>query len=225
MVKKENEIVFQKHASLANTSNELALPTYIRGTQEEDITYSEIKTTDSSSPKTVPHCGPATTQAEDVTYSEIRTTDSSSPQRASHCEPAEKSGPNSHPYRLTAVCLGLLCALLLTAIIALCVHNVSRSDRCCSTMERDLEELRANYSIGWEQFNTECYYFSTKWKNWQDSRSDCLKQGAELVIIESEKEQDFIYSHTKDHYYWIGLSDSETEGTWLWVDRTPLQKG
>ncbi|KAJ8366750.1 hypothetical protein AAFF_G00342640 [Aldrovandia affinis] len=77
---------------------------------------------------------------------------------------------------------------------------------------------------GWEQRNSTCYYFSTEEKSWQDSRSECLKQGADLVIIESEGEQDFISKHTRGGYYWIGLSDSETEGTWLWVDGTPLQK-
>ncbi|KAJ8395533.1 hypothetical protein AAFF_G00032670 [Aldrovandia affinis] len=76
---------------------------------------------------------------------------------------------------------------------------------------------------GWEQRNSKCYYFSTELKNWNDSRSDCLKQGADLVIIESKEEQEFITKNT-GYGYWIGLSDSETEGTWLWVDGTPLQK-
>ncbi|KAJ8361833.1 hypothetical protein AAFF_G00418580 [Aldrovandia affinis] len=77
---------------------------------------------------------------------------------------------------------------------------------------------------GWEQRNSKCYYFSTVVKTWNDSRSDCLKQGADLVIIESKEEQDFIYKQTGGYVHWIGLSDSETEGTWLWVDGTPLQK-
>ncbi|KAJ8373309.1 hypothetical protein AAFF_G00266650 [Aldrovandia affinis] len=78
---------------------------------------------------------------------------------------------------------------------------------------------------GWEQRNSTCYYFSTERKSWNDSRSACLKQGADLVIIESKEEQDFIYKHTGGgDVYWIGLSDSETEGTWLWVDGTPLQE-
>ncbi|KAJ8390888.1 hypothetical protein AAFF_G00100200 [Aldrovandia affinis] len=77
---------------------------------------------------------------------------------------------------------------------------------------------------GWEQRNSKCYFFSTERKSWNDSRSACLKQGADLVIIESKEEQDFIYKHTGYDGHWIGLSDSETEGTWLWVDGIPLQK-
>ncbi|KAJ8358395.1 hypothetical protein AAFF_G00010340 [Aldrovandia affinis] len=78
---------------------------------------------------------------------------------------------------------------------------------------------------GWEQRNSTCYYFSTERKSWNAGRSACLKQGADLVIIESKEEQDFIYKHIGGlGLHWIGLSDSETEGTWLWVDGTPLQK-
>ncbi|KAJ8358042.1 hypothetical protein AAFF_G00041000 [Aldrovandia affinis] len=77
---------------------------------------------------------------------------------------------------------------------------------------------------GWELSNSKCYYFSTEGKSWNDSRSDCLKQGADLVIIESKEEQDFISKHRRGGFYWIGLSDSETEGTFLWVDGTPLQE-
>ncbi|KAG5837209.1 hypothetical protein ANANG_G00236860, partial [Anguilla anguilla] len=74
---------------------------------------------------------------------------------------------------------------------------------------------------GWEQFSSKCYYFSNEKKNWVDSRSDCIKRGADLVIIESEEEQRFI-SKTRS---WIGLSRLECEGNWLWVDGTLLQKG
>ncbi|KAG7484565.1 hypothetical protein MATL_G00050820 [Megalops atlanticus] len=234
----------------------------------EGALYSVIKFNKDSNRKT------AATQQEDVTYSEVKTADPTSPQTVSHCEPAvhintavltrEKSGPTSNTYRLAAVCLGLLCALLLTSIIALCVYHTSQSQEC-STMERHLKELRANYSNmtevnkqlqgyynnvlqkfhyaekycpyspqkreckpcpqGWEQFNSKCYYFSTEgWHGWEQSRSDCQWYGADLVIVNSIEEQEFISKHTKGHHYWIGLSDSETEGTWLWVDRTPLQK-
>ncbi|XP_035240899.1 CD209 antigen-like protein C isoform X2 [Anguilla anguilla] len=78
---------------------------------------------------------------------------------------------------------------------------------------------------GWEQFYSKCYYFSSEVKKWYEGHSHCHQQGADLVIIESEQEQEFIAKSTREHPYWIGLSDSETEGTWLWADKTSLQKG
>ncbi|KAG7484572.1 hypothetical protein MATL_G00050830 [Megalops atlanticus] len=220
----------------------------------EGVFYSALRFKKDSSREAV------VTQGENVTYSEVKITDSTSHQTVSqHGSAGEKSGQSSHRSQLTTMCLGLLCALLLTAIIALCVFYTSLSQRY-SAMERDQEELRANYSHmsevnsqlqrnhstltneinrlqkyykkvckpcpqGWEHFNSKCYYFTIEERRWQDSRSDCQKQGADLVIIESNEEQEFITKHTMGDYYWIGLTDSETEGTWLWVDRTPLQKG
>ncbi|XP_064158269.1 CD209 antigen-like protein A isoform X2 [Anguilla rostrata] len=108
-----------------------------------------------------------------------------------------------------------------------------------SMLERKLEELSTSCNTtkvqqqgrvcepcpqGWSPFSSKCYYFSTERKIWTDSRSDCIKRGADLVIIESEEEQRFITSKTQYHT-WIGLSYSEFKSNWLWVDGTPLQKG
>jgi len=46
-----------------------------------------------------------------------------------------------------------------------------------------------------------------------------------LVKIESSEENDFIkikYLTGAGAHYWIGLSDSEEEGTWKWSDGTGL---
>ncbi|KAA8578404.1 hypothetical protein FQN60_009251, partial [Etheostoma spectabile] len=59
-------------------------------------------------------------------------------------------------------------------------------------------------------------------KTWQESRDACLQKGADLVIINSKEEQDFLRKFKR--YMWIGLTDSETEGTWKWVDGTPLNE-
>ncbi|XP_025759521.1 CD209 antigen-like protein A [Oreochromis niloticus] len=53
------------------------------------------------------------------------------------------------------------------------------------------------------------------------NRKHCTDQGADLVVIDSPKEQSFIASFTKKRT-WIGLNDIEQEGTWKWVDGTPL---
>ena len=34
-----------------------------------------------------------------------------------------------------------------------------------------------------------CYYRSTEWKTWEESRAECLKTAADLVVINSKEEQ------------------------------------
>ncbi|XP_038842484.1 fibronectin-like isoform X2 [Salvelinus namaycush] len=92
-----------------------------------------------------------------------------------------------------------------------------------TTMERDqLQKEIERLNKGWRKFGSSFYYLSTEKKTWENSRQDCLERGADLVIINSEEEQTFINGFESVKWVWIGLTDSVTEGTWKWVDGTPL---
>uniref|UniRef100_A0A4W5JUG5 C-type lectin domain-containing protein n=2 Tax=Hucho hucho TaxID=62062 RepID=A0A4W5JUG5_9TELE len=77
---------------------------------------------------------------------------------------------------------------------------------------------------GWRLLGSRCYFLSTEMKTWEESRQDCLERRADLVIINSREEQKLLYQLDGDTYLlvWIGLTDSVNEGTWKWVDGTPL---
>nr|XP_029510573.1 CD209 antigen-like protein C [Oncorhynchus nerka] len=176
------------------------------------------------------------------------------------------------PSGVAAVCLGLLCVLLLAGIIGLFVyygvighHTSTVRDQLQTrynnlTKERDQlqtsynnltkerDQLQTSYNTltkerdqqqkekddlmrkfsnlkqtcpeGWQQFECSCYFLFTDKKTWEESRQDCLKRGADLVIVNSDKEQEFLFKFNKS--FWIGLTDSVTEGTWKWVDGNPL---
>ncbi|XP_029022728.2 CD209 antigen-like protein C [Betta splendens] len=80
----------------------------------------------------------------------------------------------------------------------------------------------------WDLNGGKCYYFSTNYFTWNKSRSDCKRRGADLVQINSEEEQRFLDDKVGEKMihifdlFWIGLTDSEEEGRWLWVDDSPL---
>ncbi|XP_047434304.1 C-type lectin domain family 4 member M-like [Mugil cephalus] len=72
----------------------------------------------------------------------------------------------------------------------------------------------------WVCFGGSAYYISGSMKSWNESRDDCQQRGADLVIINSKEEQEFARKFRLS--IWIGLTDTEAEGTWKWVDGTLL---
>ncbi|KAM9398930.1 CD209 antigen-like protein C isoform 1-T1 [Salvelinus alpinus] len=146
-------------------------------------------------------------------------------------------------YRMAAVCLGVLCVLQVTLNISLRLAFYNRGNETeerdqlqtsynTLTEERDQLQKERDYLMtrfsnlkqtcpeGWQQFNSSWYFLSTETKTWEESREDCLERGADLVIINSDMEQQFLIGLNKGA--WIGLTDSVSEGTWRWVDSTPL---
>uniref|UniRef100_A0A8C7HNL0 CD209 antigen-like protein E n=1 Tax=Oncorhynchus kisutch TaxID=8019 RepID=A0A8C7HNL0_ONCKI len=175
-----------------------------------------------------------------------------------------------------AMCLGLLCVLLLAGIIGLFLYqrnqltssNTLTKERdqvqssgnnltkerdqlqtSYNTLTKERDQLQTSYNTltkerdqlqketerlkqsivekvcprGWKKLGSSCYYVSTEEKSWEESRQDCRDRGAHLVVIKSEDDQTFVnWLCGVKNYVWIGLTDSVTEGTWKWVDDTPL---
>ncbi|KAK0150627.1 CD209 antigen-like protein E [Merluccius polli] len=88
--------------------------------------------------------------------------------------------------------------------------------------QREMDALGDLTRLGWLYYNHRLYYISTTEKNWTASRDDCLERDADLVVINSREEQEFVSRLAGYHWFWIGLSDRDTEGTWKWVDGTNM---
>ncbi|MBN3277651.1 CL17A protein, partial [Polyodon spathula] len=69
----------------------------------------------------------------------------------------------------------------------------------------------------WKEFSGKCYYFSKSEEAWQKAKEFCYSQDAVLVVIKTEQELNFIGGQVSRGHY-VGLSDLQTEGTWVWLD-------
>ncbi|XP_029950550.1 CD209 antigen-like protein C [Salarias fasciatus] len=160
------------------------------------------------------------------------------------------AAPGLKLYRCVAVSFGLLCILQVALNISLRLSLNCEARTKQLTEERDELKGKLNDSIlgheaeikiltgqkdelkrrlddinqllkeGWKYFCSSLYYVSSTRKTWQKSRNDCLSRGADLMIIDSREEQDFLRRLSKE--MWIGLTDGAQEGTWRWVDGTLL---
>ncbi|ROL54385.1 Transmembrane protein 135 [Anabarilius grahami] len=157
--------------------------------------------------------------------------------------------------RAAPVCLVLLCVLLLTAVIVLCVHIHTKSTNYTEerdqlltkitnlTEERDQLQITAfktekdllskndnlikclHEKDGWIYFQSSFYYISSEKKSWTESRRNCTEREADLIIINNREEQDFVKKMSDGVKVWIGLTDSDEEGRWKWVDGTNMTSG
>uniref|UniRef100_A0A8C4DKZ2 C-type lectin domain-containing protein n=1 Tax=Dicentrarchus labrax TaxID=13489 RepID=A0A8C4DKZ2_DICLA len=110
-------------------------------------------------------------------------------------------------------------------------HKYKHSSLYCDQFKHKPHDPRPKCEHGWEQYGRQCYYFSIDLLTWSKSRDECRQKGGDLVQIDSREEQ---VKHTalklreKNNFewdvFWIGLTDSEKEGTWLWVDGSPLNE-
>ncbi|XP_032107872.1 CD209 antigen isoform X10 [Sapajus apella] len=123
----------------------------------------------------------------------------------------------------------------LTQLKAVVVSKNPSSQRQEQSMQeeisQDLTQLKAAVERlcrpcpwEWTFFQGNCYFISNSQRNWHDSVTACQEVGAQLVIIKSDEEQNFLQlqSSRSNRLAWMGLSDLHEENTWQWVDGSPL---
>ncbi|CAL8237046.1 unnamed protein product [Boreogadus saida] len=121
------------------------------------------------------------------------------------------------------------------ALLGLAVKYKTDMEKTVS-MERDMEQLlltlknlteqrdsvlcKQDCPDGWKKFGCKCYKTSDTLQSWNESREFCVSHGADLVVVDSKEEMDFI--RKRYVYFWLGATDEAGEGTWRWVDGTVL---
>ncbi|XP_059895128.1 C-type lectin domain family 4 member C-like [Gadus macrocephalus] len=129
--------------------------------------------------------------------------------------------------RGVVVLLVLLTVVLLAGLVGLAVQHKTISMKVEQLLQRlkNVTEQRDLLTLCnqdcpryWDKFGCKCY--SRQQGSWKKSRELCVSDGADLVVVDSEKEMDFInrYGGT----IWLGATDEASDGLWRWVDGTVL---
>ena len=71
---------------------------------------------------------------------------------------------------------------------------------------------------GWSYFGGICYSTSQTCKNWTEAQSTCQSYSANLISVRNQEENVYIQHRLNGARGWIGLSDRDTEGTFVWAD-------
>ncbi|CAL8260859.1 unnamed protein product [Gadus morhua 'NCC'] len=128
------------------------------------------------------------------------------------------------PIRAVVVLLGLLSVVLLAGLIGLAVKYKTDMEQVLLTLknfteQRDALLCKQECPDGRSKFGCKCYW-NSGWLSWNESREFCVSHGADLVVVDSKEEMDFISGWYS--MYWLGATDAAGEGTWRWVDGTVL---
>ncbi|XP_062386719.1 C-type lectin domain family 4 member E-like [Sardina pilchardus] len=122
--------------------------------------------------------------------------------------------------------LQLQCSVLRAQRDSLAASQKTDAERI-SQIQSELEALRSRIEDtcpdGWRRLGSSIYFVSTGTMSWSSSRKDCRERGADLVIINSRVEQEFV--NTLSQHVWIGLTEHNTDSMWKWVDGTQLSTG
>ncbi|XP_021168904.2 C-type lectin domain family 4 member E-like [Fundulus heteroclitus] len=153
--------------------------------------------------------------------------------RPHSCEEGEAAGSqhenptrtSNQPQKVLLV-LGSLLAAALIVIYRLCFAVLTTNPAPKEERKPFSDET---HGACWELQGESWYYFSNYTSSWNQSRDSCQDLGGDLVKIDSREEQMFLgrrassLMEEEDDRFWIGLTDSEEEGRWLWVDGSPLE--
>lgn len=111
----------------------------------------------------------------------------------------------------------------------------------CSQLKQGLEEFKNQFTqmsktleqlsnkaetcgpkcpYGWVAFRDSCYLFWNSTSiSFAKAAEICQQNGAHPVFVETAEENSFLKDYLrqmKAAFWWIGMTDQETEGTWKW---------
>ncbi|XP_039907936.1 CD209 antigen-like protein E [Simochromis diagramma] len=119
-------------------------------------------------------------------------------------------------FRCATLGLAVLCLLMLAGIIILSIHFTLIKQQLQNQNNNCAEKCPDR----WTRFGSSCYFKFNETKTWYESRKLCQDKGADLVMINSKEEQEFVSKFGGES--WIGLERTSPKHEWKWMDGSLL---
>ncbi|XP_055014606.1 CD209 antigen-like protein E isoform X2 [Boleophthalmus pectinirostris] len=146
-------------------------------------------------------------------------------------EPRSTSKPKCKHLSGVVLSFGILCILQATLNISLRLILTEKAEltagesfttRAPAPITNTTKDMSRLCPLGWRRYGSKCYFLSTQRADFDQSRKNCEVMGAQLVKLNNRREQGFLTGLTEAA--WIGMTDRNREGIWLWLDGTPVNR-
>nr|AAI45695.1 Klrc1 protein [Mus musculus] len=196
----------------------------------ERVTYAELKVAKNSRNQHRKPRGPRSSISvieQEIIYSDF-SFQNPSQEQPWICRNCPCKGFPSPPEKLIAGTLGLICFVLIVAVVVITTVATPYTEakaQINSSMTRTHRDI--NYTLSsaqpcphcpkeWISYSHNCYFIGMERKSWNDSLGSCISKNCSLLHIDSEEEQDFLQSLSL--ISWTGILRKGRGQPWVWKE-------
>uniref|UniRef100_A0A8C6WHR0 C-type lectin domain-containing protein n=1 Tax=Neogobius melanostomus TaxID=47308 RepID=A0A8C6WHR0_9GOBI len=74
----------------------------------------------------------------------------------------------------------------------------------------------------WQTFDDRSFTFIQSAITWAQAQQLCVALGGNLATIHNQQEEQFVKGVAEGRDAWIGFSDAQEDGVWLWINGEPV---
>ncbi|KAI5947698.1 C-type lectin domain family 2 member B [Manis javanica] len=118
----------------------------------------------------------------------------------------------------------IYCAVVVLLIVSISPTTITLVKHCwCRQVQSIPNTTQYFCPEDWIGFQNKCYYFSQEEGVWNSSRHNCSTQLADLTVIDTTGEMDFLRRFKSSSNHWIGLEITEDQ-TAKWINGAIFNK-